>query len=68
MEFMWEAARGVPGDLVDLCNFAISDLRSLQGTFIDVDIARAASESRASFTPFSGEIVETGTEESLKDE
>jgi len=68
MEFMWEAARGVPEDLVDLCNFAIADLRSLQGTFIDVDIARAASESRASFTPFSGEIVETGTEESLKEE
>jgi len=68
MEFMWEASRGVPEDLVDLCNFAIADLRSLQGTFVDIDVARSASASRASFTPFSGEIVEPGTEEALEEE
>jgi len=68
MEFMWEAARGVPGDFVDLCNFAIADLRSLQGTFVDIDLARSASESRAAFTPLSSEIVETGKEETLEEE
>jgi general secretion pathway protein A len=68
MEFIWEAARGVPEDLVDLCNFAIADLRSLQGTFINVDIARTASESRASFTTLSSEIVEAGIEEPLEED
>lgn len=68
MEFIWEASRGVPEDLVDICNFAIADLRSLQGTFVDIAVARAAIDSQASFAPLSTGIEWAGPQQIAEEE
>jgi len=56
LAFLWEAARGIPGDLVELCNLSLAELRSVQGKIIDLELARAASDSFGAYSPLTEQI------------